>query len=194
MKKKQANFGKQFKNMKFPKKIETAEDIEQAIDAYKYRYLFKQMRKDPTMVFEFFQAGAASRMPFVNLDIDWYYKLKAQIDGDAPKAAYDDEGHFANRWKKVVGENRYDNAEIDLLRKRLIWSNFRRHSQQLNTSDVSRLKKLLSAANKDVKEDRPNDSDDSGSCASIVSGSSEESDEQSAVPKARKYRIDPTYP
>ena len=81
------------------------------------------------MVFEFFQAGAASRMPFVNLDIDWYYKLRAKMDPDAPKAAYDDEGNFADRWKKVQGENRKHDKEIDLLRKRLIWSKIRRNSQ-----------------------------------------------------------------
>jgi hypothetical protein len=41
MKSKQANFGRSFKNMKFPEKVETEEEINQCIDAFKYRYLFK---------------------------------------------------------------------------------------------------------------------------------------------------------
>ena len=100
--------------MKFPKKVETEEEINQCIEAYKYRYLFKQMRKDPSMVFEFFQAGAESRMPFVNLEIEWYYKNLHKIE------AYDANGQFSDRWKKAQGYDRYDNEEVNKIRSNII--------------------------------------------------------------------------
>ena len=153
--------------MKFPEKVETEEEINQCIDAFKYRYLFKQMRKDPSMVFEFFQAGAASRMPFVNLDIEWYYKNLHKQD------AYDNNGQFADRWKKAAGVDRYDDEEIDKFRNNIIRSDLgRRHSRHLSTAQIATLKQLLLVAGQDVKLDRPSDSDDSDSSASSEASSS----------------------
>lgn len=87
------------------------------------------------MVFEFFQAGAASRMPFVNLDIEWYYKNLHKQN------AYDSNGQFADRWKKAAGVDRYDDEEIDKFRNNIIRSDLgRRHSRHLSTAQIATLK------------------------------------------------------